>query len=103
MKRGPRPIAHSQYMGVFQWVVVNIVDAAFQITLVATRMLPKTGLPQHSLAPSVTARGYVDDSLQVRLSKVFLDLLPTYRVVGVACRQRPHRMEVIGKQDNSLD
>lgn len=106
MERRPRPVANPLDESMFLRVPVNVVDAALEIGLIATRMFPKPTLPNAALAtfaPRGRCRSFGAAAPQISASEVFFDLLPTRRVVGVAGRQRPNAVGVIGHERPSDD
>ncbi len=96
MKRRVRPVLDAADMSMFHGIEVNVVDVAGKIVLVPHGVLPISALPNATLPFADTACG---DRLIVGQSarKCGLDQPPAQRVIGVAFRQCPDRVQMVWK------
>jgi len=84
---------------------VNIIEMPLEITLVADRVLPEPPLPDALLAlcaPTVVSKRSVVGP-DVRAGKRFFDQTPTGLKVHVALGQRPKRVQMVRKDDISIE
>jgi len=65
-------------------------------------MLPKPALPDATFSARLTYRAQALISRH-RLCKIGLDKAPSCREIGIVRRERPYRMNVIGKRDTCID
>ena len=89
-----------------EWVDMSVIDTAFQIGFIATGVLEKPSLP-NSVFPLhfPTGRNSLLNSaaLDPGCGEFGFDPLPTGRIIRVAVRQCPDRMQVIRQQDKRRD
>lgn len=95
MKRRIRPLPDVLHIAVLHGVVMNVVDVAPQIEIVAYRMFPESPLPYSSF--SLLPRG-VTQARCVREES--FDEPPSGRVVRIFLGQRPDAVDVIGQDDD---
>ena len=100
MERRPLPIAHARHQSMLQRINVNVIHASLQIVVVAAGMLEKSPLP-HALFVSIPAT--LGNSvagtagLEPSAGEQALDAPPTRRVVGIAARELPEDVQMIGQ------
>ena len=80
---------------------MNVVRVAGEIAFVTNQVLPEAPLPKMVFAaPILLERNAVANEVA---GKACLDRAPTAGIVGIVRRQGPHRVEMIGKNDDRLD
>lgn len=92
VKRGIRPVAHSLNMAVLHWIEPDVFDVASIVIVVPNRVLPESVLPDASRARDSNAA-----------AEAAFDETPTGRIVGIAFRQCPECVQVIGQHDHGVD
>jgi len=102
MKRRMGPIADAPDQTVFDWIDIAIFDVAGVVRLIANQVFPKSTLPDATLMARNTDRAQPFLFWQAA-RKAALDQSPTGREIGIAHWQRPHRMKVVRKHDESID
>ncbi len=90
------------HQAVLDQVDVTILDVASEILMVADQVLPKPTLPDASFAARHAHRA---SPLGVgnRLGKIDFDQPPAQRKIGIAGRQRPNRVDMIGQHHHGVD
>ena len=83
-------------------VEVDIIDMGREIVIVADRMFPKAPLPKAALAPPQSClRAPLTDGQVAGEDR--LEHAPSCREIGVALRQRPNAVEMVGKHDAGVN
>jgi hypothetical protein len=101
MDRGPPPGERIRDQAVLDGIVVDVIDVAGEIVIVADQMLPEPPLPELIFAPLVT--GERNPVTSQRPAEASLDGAPAVLVIGVAGRQGPQGVQVIGKHDDRVN
>src|SRR5205085_3689690 len=99
MEAAMRPIANLPYMPMLNGIEVNVVDMTLQVGIVANGVLPKTTLPNSSLTSGNLAGAAPHVAGQTARESAF-DQAPAQREIGVALRQRPDGIQMIGQYAN---
>jgi hypothetical protein len=102
MKRRMRPIAHLGHQTVFHLIDITIFDMATVVSFVTDQMLPESPLPDAALAACDPNRTE-PFPLRQRPRKMALDEPLAGREIGIARRQGPDRVQVIGQHDERID
>lgn len=85
-------------------VVVDVIDMAGEVGVVADLMLPIAMLPDGLLAPRQARRvGCAPEYIGAMLGEAGLDQPPAGREVDIARRQCPDAVQVIGHHDDGVD
>ena len=93
-----RPIRYARDMSMLQRIEMNVVDMALQIGVVANGVLPIATLPDALLSFGNFACG---SRLRIKATrKAALDQAPARGKIGVAFRQGPEGVQVIGQDAN---
>src|SRR3546814_9552469 len=79
-----------------------VIDVALQVVFVADQMLPIPPLPDPAFAFGDAACAAMLASGNVARKPAF-DLAPAHGVAGIAGRQRPHGVQVVGQNDHGVD
>jgi hypothetical protein len=101
---GIRPLARSLDEAVLHRVPMYIQYVMVEVGIVTNTMLPVPALPHGPLTTSY-ARGGRDGAEMSgkRFGEPPFDAVPAERIIGVPFRQRPYRMEMIGKHHDRID
>jgi hypothetical protein len=83
-------------------VDVDVIDVTGEVALVTNRMFPVTALPYPALAFGRAAAGDALACGQTSRERR-LDQPPAHGKIGIALRQRPDRMQMIGQHDDRVD
>ena len=102
MKRRIRPIAHTCDEAVLERIDITILDVARVIRFVAYQMFPEPALPDAALVACYANRA-TSFLLRQRPCEAVLDQSPARRKIGIAGRQTPNRMQVIGQHHECID
>lgn len=98
-----RPRMRTANQAVFDRIIVDVIDVAGQVCLIADAMLPKAFLPDTSLVSSVSRTGngrFRSARSGPRFHETPLDGGPAGGIIGVVFRQSPDAMEMIRQQDD---
>ncbi len=79
---------------------MDVLDMAPKVVVIADHVVPIAPLPDTTLAPRVSAVGFVSRDAS---RKPGLDLRPAARIVGIVQRQSPKAMQVVRKHDDRED
>src|SRR5262249_33705359 len=96
MERRPGIISDSLNQSMFDWIPVDVIDAAIQIILVPAGVFPEAPLPHCPFAMTKTrGRGspFLAARFEIGAGEGFLDLPPTRGIIGIAFRERPDAVE----------
>ena len=102
MERGIRPIANAGDQAVLDRIDITIRDVAAEIVIIPDQVFPEPTLPDASFATRNAHRAS-QLSLGNGFGKGDLDKPPAQGKIGVAGRQRPNRMDMIGRHHHSVD
>jgi hypothetical protein len=101
-KRGMRPLRRVRDQTVLHRVEMNVIHMRREVPVVADRVLPVSPLPDTAFAPARhDRRSRLADAYGFR--KPFLDRAPTAGEIGIALRQGPQAVHMIGKHDPGVD
>src|SRR5262245_28640165 len=94
MKRRMRPVADAVDQRMLDGIDVAVLDVTSIVRLVPDQVLPKSTLPYPTFPASML---HARQSLELgyRTRKPRFDQSPANRKVSIACRQRPHSMQVV--------
>src|SRR5262245_3778332 len=97
-----RPVLDPLDQAVLNRIEPAIVDVIVQVALVANEMLPIASLPDSALA---TAGPRLAEWLSCGnlLREANLDLVPAQGEIGIAGRQCPDRVHVVGEDEHGVD
>src|ERR1700722_20296435 len=96
-----RPIAHLRNQSVLYRVVVDVIDVAAEIQIIADRMFPVTSLPQRQLSVGVPLDS--GTAAQKTSAETPFDPPPTSRKICIALRQAQDCMQMVRKNDDGVD
>ena len=102
MERRMRPIADARDQAVLDRIDITVLDVAAEILVVADQVFPKPTLPDASFAARKAHRAS-QLGLRNGFGEVDFDQPPTQRKIGVAGRQRPNRVDMIGQHHHGVD
>lgn len=86
-------------------IIVDVIEVGLEIVLVFESVFPKASLPNAPSLLILFAGGDLHIPAAVRQEprrKTLLDDAPATRIVGIAARQRPNRMQMIGQQHDCI-
>src|SRR5262249_26273556 len=85
---------------------MDVIEMSFQILLILDGVLPEAPLPDPALLPPPAGVGpatLLTASSEIPLGKLLFDAFPSNRKIGVAIRERPDGMYVIGQKHDGHD
>jgi hypothetical protein len=92
-------MAHASDQAVLDWIDITILDVAAEILFVADQVFPEPTL-QMPRSPRAM-RTASPPGLGNGFGKVDFDRPPAQRKIGVAGRQRPNRVDMIGQHHHA--
>lgn len=101
-ERGIRPVDRPVHQPMFHGVVVNVVDMTQKIVLIDNTMLPETSLPDAAL-PSLKMASSDKRKMRNLSREQRLQSRPAPSIVGIAFRQGPDAVQMIGHDRDRHD
>src|SRR5690348_6682930 len=96
-----RPISDPRHQAMLDGIVMDVVDVPAKVGFVADRVLPKTALPDGTLAAMIRLGWRPSADSQARESG--FDFPPAPGEVRIAFRQGHDRVQVVRKDDDCID
>ena len=106
VKSGIGPIPDPRHERMFHGVPVNVIHVTPEVLIVANRVVPESSLPDVAFLAMAARRGRAARR-QIVVGQgqghPRLDQFPAYREIGLAFRERPHGVQMIGQEHHGHD